>query len=1019
MHRSVWVVCSVAVCLVTLSCDDESDGMQVLEERPTEPAPAVDDAATPEPELEAAAPDGGSVVAPEGDAAVADGATPAPEGPTRYTCVEGRRATFPESMRGNWVDSGDAARVLVVAATGLSKRPGPKGNAHKTSVSIVRGMAEHDNLMTVRCATLVTTAFGQDGDVCRGSVEIERDQLIVAFTGHKACADELSGVFLREGSSWKTEADVSYHKPVFHERRTQTMEGFNRSETGCSQRDSKVYVPAEIRGVWYDELAEDGTPKSLMAVTATGLAKSSGPLGDKITASMLFFESTSPGNGVLEIGCGDYSGWGAFENGTTCKGRIEHKEGKLTVQVEGHDGCTKALSGSWTRWHGTEVTQREVLSIEPDAVGDDPETVDGVKRLPHNAGPCERVADTLWQSELMLEAPGVRLDGGDWALLTRAGRVALHRLDLRTEPPSLVGELVFNIAAGKAVDGRCEFDVSGALPTAGFVWPSDRARNDGIGGNPYQAMRKIALRPDADSLELTVEHAPVGEARCFGPGCEAGGKYPAELRARIEHSLSVLNHSRWRPAAAAVPEPDGSPAAHGYPPGGRPLGLASGPECEQLFDTQWTAAISAGHGGSLFGQTVSNGLVVRRGSVRFVALADRNGQPMNTGAFTQFNSVHPYSRGGACVFDVANTTRGRAFDGDEKSGARVLSTPWAVVQQLRLTPLKDGVSVALTTGKPGEAICLGVDCAGGNYSRKLAKETSGWLRALDGARFVTPSAQLSGLDGRLAGHGFTLPEALANASSPTAVALEVPGRTGLADGIKLVQDYDGEWNQERADQIVIQITQPIPDEILRSGNLRVRVNMTGFDVYKTALAGGPHLRVLLDNEEPRDWFDPNEQAFAIDGLAPGLHSVRILPVTPWGESIKGRNALAKVSFYVGGTRDAPMPIDWSRPTLAYSRPAGTYQGAAADRILVDFFVYNTRLGASGHKVIMTLDANAPVEITTWAPLYLENLPDGKHRMSMALVGADGEALPGPYNQVERTFIVDRTPPKPDNKGDKK
>lgn len=45
------------------------------------------------------------------------------------------------------------------------------------------------------------------------------------------------------------------------------------------------------------------------------------------------------------------------------------------------------------------------------------------------------------------------------------------------------------------------------------------------------------------------------------------------------------------------------------------------------------------------------------------------------------------------------------------------------------------------------------------------------------------------------------------------------------------------------------------------------------------------------------------------------------------------------------------------------------------------------------------------DITAWAPHWIENLPSGEHTVRLTLVDAQGEPVPGPFNDTTRTITV--------------
>jgi hypothetical protein len=92
------------------------------------------------------------------------------------------------------------------------------------------------------------------------------------------------------------------------------------------------------------------------------------------------------------------------------------------------------------------------------------------------------------------------------------------------------------------------------------------------------------------------------------------------------------------------------------------------------------------------------------------------------------------------------------------------------------------------------------------------------------------------------------------------------------------------------------------------------------------------------------------------------------------------------------------------PTLIYSRPKGKYAGKDTENLLLDFFVLNTTLSESGHKVKATINGET-FTIAEWAPYVIKGLPKGKVTIHLELVDANGDFVPGPFNEVTRTVTL--------------
>ncbi len=965
-----------------------------------EPAPAVvaekPDEATPAPKEATAEPAAAGEA--KGEEPPADPATPAtPVAGARIQapkvpCERGAtNSDFPVSMLGEWVDSSAPRRVLNVTPTGISKVPGPEGSAVRASVNLVAGRRVDDHAVIVRCASLATTSMATGADQCRGTVEIERDMLMVSLSGHRACAEELSGVFLRKGSSWTAEAQNSKGKPVFDARSTETAEFLSRSESRCTSGTGKVRVPHAMRGVWFDKMNEDGTPNALLAVTATGIARSSGPSGDGRTASLVAYE-TNDNPTSLAIACGEIASDQSFELGRFCEGTAGLAGDTLTVDVKGRPACEQSLSGTWNRWHGTEVAARPTRRVEQAAV--EAPVVDTGPTFPADAGPCQRIQGSTWRATLQLEAPSYRMDRTDHAMLFTKDTAELHLVS-QSNPRASLRSVKFLASRVSDRGERCVYTVREAKKNGPFEL---------FESNPYSVISEIAVKPLADGVQVDVAHGRTVVAPCAGAGCK-NERYPPEMLRRMDRSLAHLNGSIWW-----TPEPDLTPLSpqkttHGYTAGAAPLGVSAGPECEQLFDSMWMADVKAGHGGADWDKVTVNGLLLRREGIELHSL-DADGAKST--AWTRFNGTAD-SRAGACTYTIHDVARGKPFRGE----VSVDSQPWDVVTSITVTRAGGDVRVTMTAESAGKATCEGESCKRARYPRPFAATVDGWVASMGQALFRPVPASMASLDGRPAGFGLSRPPT-GTPSHPAAPPTTPPGVgkappkpvSRVATGLALGQEWDFAWSPQPADEIVIAITSPVPDEIIRTSTVELRVNVDGFETYKGP-HGGNHLRVLLDNEPPRDWFDPNERSMTIDGLAPGLHSLRVFPVTPWNESIKGKNAFARVSFYVRTTKNAPLPIDWTRPTLSYSSPSGTYKGADAHRILLDYFLTNIELSPSGYRIRMQLDDNKPLDLVTWGPVWLENMPAGQHRISMSLINKRGQIVPGPFNQVERSFTVEQ------------
>ena len=170
-------------------------------------------------------------------------------------------------------------------------------------------------------------------------------------------------------------------------------------------------------------------------------------------------------------------------------------------------------------------------------------------------------------------------------------------------------------------------------------------------------------------------------------------------------------------------------------------------------------------------------------------------------------------------------------------------------------------------------------------------------------------------------------------------------------------------------------------------------------------AQGQHVHVVVDNEPYHALYDLSAP-FELPELAPGPHAIRAFPSRQWHESVKTPGAFEVVQFYVGA-ETGDLPITPGAPLLTYSRPVGTYRGADADSIMVDFYVRNAELGPNGHKVRLTVDNTTSELIAAWIPYFIVGLVPGEHTVRLELLNPAGRSVPGAYNVTERVITVER------------
>ena len=243
---------------------------------------------------------------------------------------------------------------------------------------------------------------------------------------------------------------------------------------------------------------------------------------------------------------------------------------------------------------------------------------------------------------------------------------------------------------------------------------------------------------------------------------------------------------------------------------------------------------------------------------------------------------------------------------------------------------------------------------------------------------------------------------VAPSATPPPAAVAPVGSRVVLDGQALV----GQLIDMRApigleDQTSIRIASPGPNEEFRRGTVTVSLAVVG-------LPKGATLRYMLDDGAPTVWKDPSEP-LQLKGLQDGQHFVRVYALNEYHETIKSLGAYAATQFLVGRFQEPPPMVDLAAPMIVYNLPSGTHKNMAGHRVKVDWMMRNVPLGegGGGYKIRMSIDNQMPVDLTTWTPAWLESLPPGKHRISLAIVDSAGRPMATRFNRVQGTFTIER------------
>ncbi len=164
---------------------------------------------------------------------------------------------------------------------------------------------------------------------------------------------------------------------------------------------------------------------------------------------------------------------------------------------------------------------------------------------------------------------------------------------------------------------------------------------------------------------------------------------------------------------------------------------------------------------------------------------------------------------------------------------------------------------------------------------------------------------------------------------------------------------------------------------------------------------GQHIHLIIDNEP----YDAVYESTFEKAVEDGMHYILAFFGRSYHESVKseGASMAFKADVRKGRIHNGPMVEE---AMLFYSRPKGKYVGKAeTDKVMLDFFLVNTKLSPDGYKVKVLVNGEKEFTVDKWEPYFIEGLPMGDNKIKLTLVDNVGNPVNVPLNPVERVFTL--------------
>jgi hypothetical protein len=204
----------------------------------------------------------------------------------------------------------------------------------------------------------------------------------------------------------------------------------------------------------------------------------------------------------------------------------------------------------------------------------------------------------------------------------------------------------------------------------------------------------------------------------------------------------------------------------------------------------------------------------------------------------------------------------------------------------------------------------------------------------------------------------------------------------------------------------LRIKSPKDGQLIKTDTVEVTLDVKNWPLTPD----GNHIHLIVDNEPyiaVRDVSKPVELVALVQKelghpLAEGTHVLRAFPGRGHHESVKEAGAFDEKTFSFK-TKSADFKFDAKAPLLTFSRPKGCVDLGA--RALLDFYLTNAKLGAAEDRVHYTIDGTLSGDIVSWTPHYIENLPEGEHKLELVLQDSNGAPVAGAFNDITRSIRV--------------
>lgn len=188
---------------------------------------------------------------------------------------------------------------------------------------------------------------------------------------------------------------------------------------------------------------------------------------------------------------------------------------------------------------------------------------------------------------------------------------------------------------------------------------------------------------------------------------------------------------------------------------------------------------------------------------------------------------------------------------------------------------------------------------------------------------------------------------------------------------------------------------------VRNFNLRASTPDADDQVFPNNDKLGQHITVFIDGKVMGTTNTP----LIPYQLTDGKYTMTAALTKSYGETLKNPEASTTRRIIV---RDGNI-FGHSEPRpemIIYNQPRGTFKGAAAKQVPLDFYLYNADIKGAYRILLDINNGKDQFYLSSWQPYLIEGLPAGENTVKLYLVYTNGEVVDVRTNVVQETFIVE-------------